>query len=62
MEGLRVDPARSDLIKFFDNSSDFAFTSNVDRYLHDHADTAFTGVSDVPALTNRSRACSGCTA
>ena len=50
VEGLRLTQPESDLIKFFDNSLDFAFTSNVDRYLDDHADTAFTGVSDVPAL------------
>ena len=53
VEGLRLTQPESDLIKFFDNSLDFAFTSNVDRYLHDHADTAFVGVSDVPALTKQ---------
>ena len=53
VEGLRLTQPESDLIKFFDNSLDFDFTSNVDRYLHDHADTAFTGVSDVPALVKQ---------
>ena len=53
VEGLRLTQPESDLIKFFDNSLDFEFTGNVDRYLHDHAGTAFTGVSDVPALVKQ---------
>lgn len=51
--GLRATQPNSDLTTFFANSSTFAFTNNIDRYLQDNADTAFTGISDVPAVTQQ---------
>jgi peptidoglycan hydrolase-like protein with peptidoglycan-binding domain len=51
--GLRATQPESDLITFFDNSPNFAFTSNIDRYLQDNTDTAFTGISDVTAVTKQ---------
>jgi hypothetical protein len=38
-----------DLLTFFDNNPQFAFTANIDRYLADDADT--NGIADLPALT-----------
>lgn len=51
--GLSATQPNSDLTTFFNNSPNFVFTSNIDRYLQDNAGSAFTGISNVTAVTQQ---------
>jgi hypothetical protein len=48
-----ADAGDKDLVRFFDNSPAFEFTTHIDRFLREHADTAFEGIDDPEALTHR---------
>jgi peptidoglycan hydrolase-like protein with peptidoglycan-binding domain len=43
-------PDQQDLLRFFDNSPDFTFEANIDRYLLEKGDPAVDGVTDVLKL------------
>ena len=42
----------TDLIRFFDNSTDFGFTDNIDRYVRDNANTVWNGVGNREGVTS----------
>lgn len=46
-------PEYTDLLRFFDNSRDFTFETNIDRYLADKGGAAVEGVTDIAKMTQQ---------
>src|SRR5262249_49184631 len=46
-------PEHQDLLRFFDNSPDFSFETNVDRFLEEKGAAALDGVGDVTQTTRQ---------
>lgn len=46
-------PGQTDLLRFFNNSPDFTFETNVDRYLKDKGETAVNGIADAAKTTQQ---------
>src|SRR5882672_3695862 len=51
--GLKRGNSPQDLLRFFDNSPDFAFEANVDRFLKEKGEAALDGISDVTQTTRQ---------
>ena len=49
----RNSPDQQDLLRFFDNSPDFTFETNIDRYLLEKSDAAVAGITDVAKMTQQ---------
>lgn len=46
-------PGQADLLRFFNNSPDFTFETNIDRYLKDKGNAPVTGIADVAKTTQQ---------
>lgn len=46
-------PEQTDLLRFFSNSPDFIFETNIDRYLKEKGDSAVTGIADIAKATQQ---------